>query len=401
MAQPSLQDLISAVDFTAYPTVSASVLNQALATLQGNTGIGLLLYTVDSSIGVPQVPDPTQDVNHNKWEHYGWLRIPFTGASDKTGTIYTWNNDIVSDPIYLKWVTTKIDLTTINNEISVLQTSVTTALNTANAASANANNAVTVANAAGVIANNAATQAAAALASATTANTNATTALNIANSATTVANAAQAAATTALANAAAAQGAANAAAAIASQALLINTYGNRIKFNVSGTYSWTCPSGITSLNVICIGAGGGGSVAGGTAGGGGSGQTSASILTVVPGTAYPVVVGAGGAVNGQNGSDSVFGASLVVAKAGTGANNAGGTVGQGGSTGGVGQNIVNGINGFAFNDANTPYFGAPSTKFGGGKGNSIGQGEGAGGGSGTVPGQNGGKGADGSVILIF
>ena len=101
-------------------------------------------------------------------------------------------------------------------------------------------------------------------------------------------------------------------------------YKNSAVFNASG--SWTCPAGVT--RVMLVGAGGGGGGEGamaspassawqGGSGGGGSGAIVHSV-TVVPGTAYTVTIGAGGAASvartdatisstGGNGGTSVFG----------------------------------------------------------------------------------------------
>jgi hypothetical protein len=82
-------------------------------------------------------------------------------------------------------------------------------------------------------------------------------------------------------------------------------------YRTPGTYSWTCPAGITKINIICIGAGGGGGYgANGGSGGGGGGVGWKNQFTVVPGNVYTVAVGAGGeapyASAGQNGGDSYF-----------------------------------------------------------------------------------------------
>jgi len=93
-------------------------------------------------------------------------------------------------------------------------------------------------------------------------------------------------------------------------------------FTASGT--WTAPAGVTSAQIVLVGAGGGGgggsqNVAGG---GGAGGQVIVRNLTVVPGTTYNVTIGAGGqggqgAINaaadvvntlpGGNGSATIFG----------------------------------------------------------------------------------------------
>jgi len=83
---------------------------------------------------------------------------------------------------------------------------------------------------------------------------------------------------------------------------------NEATFTASGT--WTAPAGVTSAQVILVGAGGGGgggsqNVAGG---GGAGGQVIVRNLTVIPGTTYNVTIGAGG----QGGQGAINGATDVV-----------------------------------------------------------------------------------------
>lgn len=83
---------------------------------------------------------------------------------------------------------------------------------------------------------------------------------------------------------------------------------NEATFTASGT--WTAPAGVTSAQIILVGAGGGGgggsqNVAGG---GGAGGQVIVRNLTVVPGTTYSVTIGAGG----QGGQGAINGAADVV-----------------------------------------------------------------------------------------
>lgn len=117
-------------------------------------------------------------------------------------------------------------------------------------------------------------------------------------------------------------------------------------FSDVGTTTWTCPAGVTSLEVLCVAGGGGGGA--GTAGGGGGGgvvyygpetpRTAAS-FSVTPGTAYTVTVGAGGAGgafntnnNGSNGGNSVFGSITALGGGGGGGDGSAGL--NGGSGGG-------------------------------------------------------------------
>ena len=76
-------------------------------------------------------------------------------------------------------------------------------------------------------------------------------------------------------------------------------------YTSSGSYSWTCPSGVTSVSVVCIGGGGGGNGGGngvgGAGGGGGGGLGYKNNISVTPGQSYTVVVGGGGAGDAWDG----------------------------------------------------------------------------------------------------
>ena len=114
------------------------------------------------------------------------------------------------------------------------------------------------------------------------------------------------------------------------------------------TYSWTCPTGVTSVSVVCIGGGGGGTAAS-DSGGSGAALAYASSISVTPGTTYTVRAGRGGIGSSGNigagsGGDSWFiSSSILVAGGGIGAINTttltggspGGSALTGGGTGGT------------------------------------------------------------------
>lgn len=118
----------------------------------------------------------------------------------------------------------------------------------------------------------------------------------------------------------------------------------------SGTATWTAPTGVTRIKVICIGGGGGGGNHDGSApqngGNGGYGGIAVGIYTVVPGTGYVATVGAGGAgtntasTNGSVGATSSLG-SLLSATGGSGGvsgNSSGADGAAGAGTSGVTAN---------------------------------------------------------------
>ena len=117
-------------------------------------------------------------------------------------------------------------------------------------------------------------------------------------------------------------------------------------FTGSGPGTWTCPTGITSVEILVVGGGGGGGGLGG--GGGAGGVVHHSSYTVVPAVVYDITVGAGGAgvaydgVPGNNGVDSVFnvnaeGSGATMTALGGGGGSSGNAVGGSGGSGGGGN----------------------------------------------------------------
>lgn len=75
-------------------------------------------------------------------------------------------------------------------------------------------------------------------------------------------------------------------------------------YTTPGTYTWVCPSGVTSVNAVCIGGGAGQVTRNFNAadGGGGGGLGWANSIAVTPGNSYTVVVGAGGTADNVGGT---------------------------------------------------------------------------------------------------
>ena len=145
-------------------------------------------------------------------------------------------------------------------------------------------------------------------------------------------------------------------------------------FTATGT--WTCPVGVTSIQVEAWGAGGSG---GGNnsnsdgGGGGGGGAYSSSTITVIPGVTYTVTVGTGAvgtSVNGTDGGDSWF--------------NTTGTLLAKGGNGGIAGTFTSGAAG---GNGGAAASGVGTTKFSGGNGgNGINSGTGMGGPGGSSAG---------------
>jgi len=112
-------------------------------------------------------------------------------------------------------------------------------------------------------------------------------------------------------------------------------------YTTPGTYTWTCPEGVTSISMVGVGGGGGGQqkAAGGSGGAGGL-IDYYNAYAVTPGTSYTIVVGGRGGpgtVAGDNGDatyfiDAAATAPVIYAAGGTGGGNmswlTGGTAGS-------------------------------------------------------------------------
>ena len=188
------------------------------------------------------------------------------------------------------------------------------------------------------------------------------------------------------------------------------TVRNRIAWGTGGTYSWTCPLGVSRILIRAWAAGGrgGDGSAGYPGGGGGGGGYEEVLIDVIGGTSYPVQIG-----NGISGSTSTsFGSQVAV---GGGVNGQPGAAGQVGAGGKPGMPLVNNVSSVASLGIGTGQSGFQISNFniGGGGGSSFGvQGAPAcfggvdgspgswpgGGGAGGATGA-GGIGADGLMIL--
>lgn len=101
-------------------------------------------------------------------------------------------------------------------------------------------------------------------------------------------------------------------------------------YTSGGTYTWTAPSPVSTVNVLAIGGGGGGTDNWANPGGAGGGLGWKNNIPVNPGQGYTVVVGGAGG-NGNHGGTSYFQSTSTVAGYGGGA-------GWSGQTGGPNQN---------------------------------------------------------------
>jgi len=160
-------------------------------------------------------------------------------------------------------------------------------------------------------------------------------------------------------------------------------------YTVPGSYSWICPSGVTSVSTVVVSGGGGGSY---YTGGGGAGLGYRNNISVTAGNSYTVVVANGGAggvyfANG-GGYSSFINTSTLYSAGGTS-----GTDGGSGGSGGVAFGFSGGAGGASGGAYSAGGGGAGGySGSGGGGGPAAGSGGGGGGGYRLANGSYGGGG---------
>lgn len=180
----------------------------------------------------------------------------------------------------------------------------------------------------------------------------------------------------------------------------------QVAYTTPGSYSWTCPAGVTSVSVVCVGAGASGYSDGGARSGGAGGLAYRNNISVTPGSTYTVVVGAPGIIDAnitlRHGTSSYFVDSSTMGYGGQASTavdsgGVGGTFsGQGGGNGGSGDNFDHaggGAGGYSGNGGNGAYNPGGGGSGGGGGGGASG-GYGSGGGVGILGQGASGGGAD-------
>jgi hypothetical protein len=158
-----------------------------------------------------------------------------------------------------------------------------------------------------------------------------------------------------------------------------------ITYTTSG--SWTCPQGVTSVQVEAIGGGAGGRSSANTnghvtGGGGGGAYSKRNSITVNPGTTYSFTVGAGGASDtaGLNTTATINGVTIIARGGSLGQTS--GTLFRTGGAGGTFNALTDGDSGYNGGNGGSGY--------GLGSGTNRGSGGGGGGAAGsTGPGNNG------------
>jgi hypothetical protein len=163
------------------------------------------------------------------------------------------------------------------------------------------------------------------------------------------------------------------------------------QFTVTGSSTWTAPTGVRSVEYLVVGGGGGGGGGhdSGGGGGGGGGMVLTGDLPVIPGNNYTVTVGANGApstnsyptireTNGGDGGISIFGSITAL-----------------GGGGGKASRVQTTASGYRGSAQNSNIFAATGGSGGGSNSTSAG-GSGGGGGGASANGTNGTGGSGGT-----
>ncbi len=156
-----------------------------------------------------------------------------------------------------------------------------------------------------------------------------------------------------------------------------------ISQTTAGNYTFTVPSGVTSITIECYGGGGGGGGTGAnytTAGGGAGGSYVKYTFNVTSGTTYNYTVGAGGAIGSTSGTDGGQGNSTFFGNTTAGASSGsivlaiGGAGGKGNLIAGTSSSNFSGgaLGGVGSNSGNLPASGATTNAAGSNGTTSIG-----------------------------
>lgn len=176
----TIQDFVHGRDFTGINPATGGDHNNLVDLAaphadSASEGIGLVIWTIDTALNTPDVPDPT-GLGAGKWKRYLWLRIPFQGIPlppTLTPLLYGWNDAGLSIPTYLKWIQIVSDTASLQTQINNIVNQIGTIQSTAVNAQTIANQANTTAGIANTNSQNALTQVAAATNTANAAKTEA------------------------------------------------------------------------------------------------------------------------------------------------------------------------------------------------------------------------------------
>lgn len=186
---------------------------------------------------------------------------------------------------------------------------------------------------------------------------------------------------------------------------LVNCYDSSIHgshpFTTSGRSLFIVPSGIRQINVVSVGGGGhggnGGTTIQSSGGGGGGGGQSSGFMAVFPGQMLSVLVGRGGANNGDSGGSSYIEGGSFMARGGGAGGDSVSAAGVGGK-GGTGFSDTGDTDGY--DGGIGVYHGTGSSSQGGNSGSGTG-GPGKGGNGGAYPSGQGSVGTDGIVTISW
>ena len=127
------QDFVKGLDLTGQNAIGATQLNQMVDLARTGSDKGLVLWTEDTALNTPDVPNPDANIGGVFpiwWKRYVWVRKLFNAGS----YAYVWDGDATPDATYLNWI--RVDLTS-----DTALTAANNAASTANDAAADASEA--------------------------------------------------------------------------------------------------------------------------------------------------------------------------------------------------------------------------------------------------------------------
>lgn len=98
----SNQDITKTLDLSGQGSVAATDIDQVTDTAQPSAQRGLTIWSIDTALNTPDVPDPTAS-GLGRYVRYVWIRTLFAAASPGVYS-YIWDTYATSDDTYLKWI---------------------------------------------------------------------------------------------------------------------------------------------------------------------------------------------------------------------------------------------------------------------------------------------------------
>lgn len=134
----TIPDLLRRDDLTGLVNINAADLNNLIDYASPAADKSINLWTQDSALNTPVVPNPTINADYTKFKRYIWIRIPHASAVDPSPWLYVWNDSATIGTL-LKWLIVTGSVSGLSALITAAQNSATDAMNAANAVQQNLN----------------------------------------------------------------------------------------------------------------------------------------------------------------------------------------------------------------------------------------------------------------------